>query len=283
MAVLQHQYNIADPGLIGLAITYALSVTGLLSGVVNSFTETEREMIAVERVKQYLDHVPTENMIGANPPYAWPTQGVVEFKDVVLKYRDHLVPSLKEVTFITRPAEKIGVVGRTGAGKSSLLASLFRLTEISSGSILIDNVNIQTLQLNALRSRLAIIPQNPFLFSGTIRENVDPLNQYTDMHIYKTLEKCKVHSLVYRLGGFGAVLDEGGSNLSAGQRQLFCLVRAVLHNAKIVCIDEATANVDQETDKSIQATIKFSFQSATVITIAHRIKTIMHCDRYFIF
>ncbi|KAL6434970.1 hypothetical protein ACFW04_005255 [Cataglyphis niger] len=282
MAVLQHQYNIADPGLIGLAITYALSVTGLLSGVVNSFTETEREMIAVERVKQYLDHVPTENMIGANPPYAWPTQGVVEFKDVVLKYRDHLVPSLKEVTFITRPAEKIGVVGRTGAGKSSLLASLFRLTEISSGSILIDNVNIQTLQLNALRSRLAIIPQNPFLFSGTIRENVDPLNQYTDMHIYKTLEKCKVHSLVYRLGGFGAVLDEGGSNLSAGQRQLFCLVRAVLHNAKIVCIDEATANVDQETDKSIQATIKFSFQSATVITIAHRIKTIMHCDRVLV-
>lgn len=138
---------------------------------------------------------------------------------------------------------------------------------------------------------------------------MDPLNQYTDMHIYKTLEKCKVHSLVYRMGGFGAVLDEGGSNLSAGQRQLFCLVRAVLHNAKvllicniveesncsyinnlifiyhlqIVCIDEATANVDQETDKSIQATIKFSFQSATVITIAHRIKTILHCDRYFIF
>ncbi|EFN60726.1 Multidrug resistance-associated protein 7 [Camponotus floridanus] len=282
MAVLQHQYNIADPGLIGLAITYALSVTGLLSGVVNSFTETEREMIAVERVKQYLDHVPTENMTGTNPPYAWPSQGVVEFREVVMKYRDHLAPSLKEVTFITRPAEKIGVVGRTGAGKSSLLASLFRLTEISFGNILIDNVNIQTLQLNALRSRLAIIPQTPFLFSGTIRENVDPLDQYTDMHIYKTLEKCKVHSLVYRLGGLGAVLDEGGNNLSAGQRQLFCLVRAVLHNAKIVCIDEATANVDQETDKFIQATIKSSFQSATVIIIAHRIKTIMHCDRVLV-
>ncbi|XP_014478346.1 PREDICTED: multidrug resistance-associated protein 7 isoform X2 [Dinoponera quadriceps] len=282
MAVLQHQYNIADPGLIGLAITYALSVTGLLSGVVNSFTETEREMIAVERVKQYLDNVPTENATGDNPPYAWPSQGVVEFRDVVLKYRDHLVPSLKEVTFVTRPAEKIGVVGRTGAGKSSLLASLFRLTEITSGGVLIDNVNIQALQLKALRSRLAIIPQNPFLFSGTIRENVDPLDQYTDLHIYKALEKCKVHSLVYRLGGLGAVLDEGGGNLSAGQRQLFCLVRAVLHNAKIVCIDEATANVDQETDKFIQATIKSSFQSATVITIAHRIRTIMHCDRVLV-
>ncbi|KZC09882.1 PREDICTED: multidrug resistance-associated protein 7 [Dufourea novaeangliae] len=267
IAVLQHQYNIADPGLIGLVITYALSVTGLLSGVINAFTETEREMIAVERVKQYLENVPVESVKGDNPPYAWPSQGVVEFKEVVLQYREHLLPSLNGVTFFTRPAEKIGVVGRTGAGKSSLFASLFRLTEITSGIILIDNVNIQSLQLNALRSRLAIIPQNPFLFSGTIRENLDPLNQYPDLHIYKALEKCKIHSLVYRLGGFGAALDECGSNLSAGQRQLFCLARAVLHNAKIVCIDEATANVDQETDKFIQTTIKSSFQSATVITV----------------
>ncbi|XP_043508427.1 ATP-binding cassette sub-family C member 10 [Frieseomelitta varia] len=282
IAVLQHQYNIADPGLIGLIITYTLSVTGLLSGVVNAFTETEREMIAVERVKQYLENIPIETVKGENPPYAWPSQGVIEFRDVVLKYREHLVPSLNGISFITRPAEKIGIVGRTGAGKSSLFASLFRLTEITVGSILIDNVNIETLQLNAIRSRLAIIPQNPFLFSGTIRENLDPLNQYPDLQIYKAIEKCKIHSLVYRLGGFGATLDEGGSNLSAGQRQLFCLVRAILHNAKIVCIDEATANVDQETDKFIQATIKSSFQTATVFTIAHRIRTIMYCDRVLV-
>lgn len=282
IAVLQHQYNIADPGLIGLVITYTLSVTGLLSGVVNAFTETEREMIAVERVKQYLENVPIETIKGDNPPYAWPSQGVIEFRDVVLKYREHLVPSLNSVSFVTRPAEKIGIVGRTGAGKSSLFNSLFRLTEINSGSILIDNVNIQSLQLNAIRSRLAIIPQNPFLFSGTIRENLDPLNQYPDLLIYKALEKCKIHSLVYRLGGLGASLDENGSNLSAGQRQLFCLVRAILHNAKIVCIDEATANVDQETDKFIQATIKSSFQTATVLTIAHRIRTIMYCDRVLV-
>lgn len=282
IAVLQHQYNIADPGLIGLVITYTLSVTGLLSGVVNAFTETEREMIAVERVKQYLENVPIETIKGDNPPYAWPSQGVIEFRDVVLKYREHLVPSLNSVSFVTRPAEKIGIVGRTGAGKSSLFNSLFRLTEINSGSILIDNVNIQSLQLNAIRSRLAIIPQNPFLFSGTIRENLDPLNQYPDLLIYKALEKCKIHSLVYRLGGLGATLDENGNNLSTGQRQLFCLVRAILHNAKIVCIDEATANVDQETDKFIQATIKSSFQTATVLTIAHRIRTIMYCDRVLV-
>ncbi|XP_017878786.1 multidrug resistance-associated protein 7 [Ceratina calcarata] len=282
IAVWQHQYGIADPGLIGLVITYTLSVTGLLSGVVNAFTETEREMIAVERVKQYLEDVPVEIAKGENAPYAWPTQGVIEFKDVILKYRDYLVPSLNEISFVTRPAEKIGIVGRTGAGKSSLFASLFRLTEITSGSILIDNINIQNLQLSALRSRLAIIPQNPFLFSGTIRENLDPLNQYMDLHISRALEKCKIHSLVCRLGGLGATLDESGSNLSAGQRQLFCLVRAILHNAKIVCIDEATANVDQETDKFIQSTIKSSFPAATVLTIAHRIRTIMHCDRVLV-
>ncbi|KOC61936.1 Multidrug resistance-associated protein 7 [Habropoda laboriosa] len=282
IAVLQHQYDVVDSGMIGLVFTYTLSVTGLLSGVVNAFTEAEREMIAVERVKQYLENVPVENSKGENPPYGWPSQGVVEFKDVLLKYREHLVPSLNGVSFVTRPAEKIGIVGRTGAGKSSLFSSLFRLTEITSGNILIDNTNIQSLQLNALRSRLAVIPQNPFLFSGTIRENLDPLNQYPDLHMYKALEKCKVHSLVHRLGGLGATLEEGGSNLSAGQRQLFCLVRAILHNAKIVCIDEATANVDQETEKFIQATIKTSFQSATVFTIAHRIRTIMHCDRVLV-
>ncbi|XP_033229901.1 multidrug resistance-associated protein 7 isoform X2 [Belonocnema kinseyi] len=282
MAVIQHQYEIAQPGLIGLAITYMLSISGLLSGVVNAFTETEREMIAVERINQYLENIQIETTGGENPPYAWPTQGVVEFKNVVLKYREHSVPSLKGVSLSTRPAEKIGIVGRTGAGKSSILSSLFRLTEITSGEILIDNVNVKTLQLNALRSRLSIIPQNPFLFTGTIRENVDPLNQYPDSQVYKALEKCKVHSLVSRLGGLGATLEEGGSNLSAGQRQLFCLVRAVLHNARILCIDEATANVDHETDKAIQATIKSSFRSATVITIAHRIRTIMHCDRVLV-
>lgn len=282
MAVIQHQYDIADPGLIGLAVTYMLSVSSLLSGLVNAFTETEREMIAVERINQYLDNISMETIDGENPPYAWPTQGVVEFRNVVLKYREHLMPSLKGVSFATRPAEKIGIVGRTGAGKSSILSSLFRLVEIATGEILIDNVNVQTIKLNSLRSRLSIIPQNPFLFSGTIRENIDPLNQYPDSQLYRALEKCKLHTLVGRLGGLGATLEEGGKNLSAGQRQLFCLVRAVLHNARILCIDEATSNVDHETDKAIQATIKSSFRSATVITIAHRIRTIMHCDRVLV-
>ncbi|XP_015120641.1 multidrug resistance-associated protein 7 [Diachasma alloeum] len=282
LAVIQHQFDVADPGLIGLAITYALGVTGLLSGVVNVFTETEREMISVERIKQYFEDVPTEEICGDNPPYAWPSQSVVEFRNVVLRYRDYLMPSLNRVSFRTRPAEKIGVVGRTGAGKSSIFNCLFRLVEIDSGEILIDNVNVRGLQLNALRARLCIIPQNPFLFSGTVRENVDPLGQYPDMQIFQALEKCKLSSLVQRLGGLGASIDEAGGNLSTGQKQLFCLVRAILHNARILCIDEATANVDLETDKAIQNTIKSSFRSATVITIAHRIRTIMHCDRVLV-
>ncbi|XP_034950577.1 multidrug resistance-associated protein 7 [Chelonus insularis] len=282
IAVLQHQFDVADAGLVGLAITYALSVTGLLSGVVNAFTETEREMISVERIKQYLDNIPTESNEGENPPYAWPSQGVIEFRNVVLKYRDYLAPSLQQISFLTRPAEKIGIVGRTGAGKTSIVNSLFRLVEISSGEILIDNINIKTLQLNALRSRLSIIPQNPFLFSGTIRENVDPLDQYPSSQIYKVLEKCKLGSLVNKLGGLSAELEESGNNLSSGQKQLFCLARALLHNARIICIDEATANIDPETDRAIQSTIKSSFRSATVITIAHRIRTIMHCDRVLV-
>lgn len=279
MAVLQHQFDVADPGLIGLAITYALSVTTLLSGVVNVFTETEREMISVERIKQYLDNVPVENKNGDSPPYAWPTQAVIEFKNVVLKYRQHYVPSLNKINFKTRPAEKIGIVGRTGAGKSSIFNALFRLVDINSGEILIDNVNIQNLQLNSLRSRLCIIPQNPFLFSGSVRVNIDPLNQYQDYQINKAFEKCKLTTLIHRLGGLDGNVEENGNNFSTGQKQLFCLVRAILHNARILCIDEATANVDQETDRAIQHTIKSSFRSATVITIAHRVRTIMHCDR----
>lgn len=152
LAVIQHQFDVANPGLIGLAISYALSVTSLLGGVINAFTETEREMIAVERVNQYIEQVePEKNNVVVDPPYAWPSQGVVSFNNVVMKYRDHLAPALKGVTFETRPAEKIGVVGRTGAGKSSLLTALFRLVGLQSGTILIDAVNIAHISLECLR------------------------------------------------------------------------------------------------------------------------------------
>ncbi|KRT84878.1 ABC transporter ATP-binding protein, partial [Oryctes borbonicus] len=283
IAVIQHQFDVADPGLVGLAITYALSITGLLNGVVNAFTETEREMIAVERVNQYIEEVQSESAsCVVDPPYAWPSQGVVVFDNVMLNYREHLAPSLKGVSFKTRPAEKIGVVGRTGAGKSSLFAALFRLCEISSGTITIDSVKISSISLTALRSRLSCIPQDPFLFSGTVRENLDPLNEYREPEIWSAINNANLISAVRRLGGLDAEVSAGGANFSAGQKQLLCLARALLHNAKILCIDEATANIDQATDRQIQCTLRSAFRKSTVITIAHRVQTVVDYDRVLV-
>nr|XP_023014206.1 multidrug resistance-associated protein 7 [Leptinotarsa decemlineata] len=283
IAVIQHQYDIADPGLIGLAISYALSITGALSGVVSSFTETEREMIAVERVNQYIDEIVSESgYFVIDPPFAWPSQGVIAFKKVVLKYRDHLVPSLKEISFETRPCEKIGVVGRTGAGKSSIVAALFRLTEISSGVICIDSVDIKRIFISSLRSRMFCIPQDPFLFSGTIGENLDPLGEFRENEMWGALGKVNLLHAIEKMGGMDHKVDGEGVNFSSGQKQLLCLARAVLHNAKILCIDEATANVDEETDRLIQHTLRTAFRKSTVITIAHRMQTILDSDRVLV-
>ncbi|KAJ8945829.1 hypothetical protein NQ318_008713 [Aromia moschata] len=271
IAVIQHQYDIADPGLIGLAISYALSVTGALSGVVNAFTETEREMIAVERVNQYIKEIqPESTHFVIDPPFAWPSQGVISFNNVVLKYREHLAPSIKGVTFETRPCERIGVVGRTGAGKSSLVAALFRLAEITSGTICIDSVDINRIAIPALRSRMFCIPQDPFLFSGSIRENLDPLGEFRENEIWDALNKVNLVPTIKRLGGLENKVDGGGVNLSAGQKQL------------VLCIDEATANVDHDTDRLIQQTLRSAFRKSTVITIAHRLQTIFDSDRVLV-
>ncbi|XP_044256061.1 ATP-binding cassette sub-family C member 10 [Tribolium madens] len=283
IAIIQHQYDVADPGLVGLALSYALSVTSALNGVVNAFTETEREMIAVERVNQYIKDIPPESThCVIDPPFGWPSQGVIAFKNVVLKYREHLPPSLRFVSFETRPSEKIGVVGRTGAGKSSLLSALFRLVELYSGEISIDSVNISRVSLQALRSRLFCIPQEPFLFSGTLKENLDPLGEFRDNEIWDALKKVNLTETIRRLGGLKNIVVGGGVNFSVGQKQLICLARAVLHNAKILCIDEATANVDRETDRQIQQTLRSAFRKSTVLTIAHRVQTILDCDRVLV-
>nr|XP_018902692.1 PREDICTED: multidrug resistance-associated protein 7 [Bemisia tabaci] len=284
IAILQHHFDTANPGLVGLAISSALTLTGLVSNVLNVFTETEMELISVERVSQYIKSVKRERKwrYPSSAPYGWPSLGVVGFHHAELRYREHLVPSLKDICFETRPAEKIGVVGRTGSGKSSLFVALFRMVELTSGKIVIDAVNIAKLSLKQLRSQLAIIPQNPFIFSGSIRENIDPLTEHQDSEIWTALQRCCLHNTVKRLGGLSVELGENGVTLSAGQKQLLCLVRAVLHNAKVLCIDEATANVDEETDRCIQGTIQTSFRQSTVITIAHRVATIMDSDRVLV-
>ncbi|KAJ9672326.1 hypothetical protein PVL29_025801 [Vitis rotundifolia] len=270
-----------DPGIAGLAVTYGLNLNMLQAWVVWDLCNMENKIISVERMLQYTS-IPSEPplvMEGNRPACSWPSHGEVDIRDLQVRYAPHLPLVLRGLTCNFPGGMKTGIVGRTGSGKSTLIQTLFRIVEPTAGEIMIDGTNISLIGLHDLRSRLSIIPQDPTMFEGTVRSNLDPLEEYSDEQIWEALDKCQLGDEVRKKeGNLDSAVTENGENWSMGQRQLVCLGRVLLKKSKVLVLDEATASVDTATDNLIQQTLRQHFVDSTVITIAHRITSVLDSD-----
>ena len=284
--VVTSRFNVS-PSIAGLVLSYILSIVQMIQFTVRQLAEVENAMVSTERLHYYgteLDEEPPLHLKGV--PDTWPEKGEIVFNEVQMRYRDGLPLVLQGLNMTVAGGERVGIVGRTGAGKSSIMSTLFRLVELSGGSISIDGINIAQVGLKDLRTRLAIIPQDPTLFRGTIRSNLDPFNEHTDLELWSALRQSdligaeeklddKTHGRIHLDG----IVEEEGLNFSLGQRQLMALARALVRGSQIIVCDEATSSVDMETDQKIQRTIQTGFKGKTLLCIAHRLKTIINYDR----